>query len=94
MSHAHNSRSPQCQALMAQISAYIDSDLEAHLCAELEAHLAGCDDCRVLLNSTQKTIELYRRHYRAKRMQLSTDVERRLHQVLMEAGCSSKSNEP
>ena len=39
-----------CAELKAQLSDYIDGELEAGLCAELERHLAGCDNCRIVVN--------------------------------------------
>ncbi len=51
---------PQCQRLLGNLSEYIDGELQAELCAELEQHLLECDDCRVVVNTLRKTIELYR----------------------------------
>jgi len=82
MTHHHHS--PRCKGLLAQLHDYIDDELEAVLCAEIEEHLAGCDDCRVLIDTTQKTITLYRR-------QTPVDVPEgamaRLRQALDKAGC-------
>jgi len=58
---AHKDHSPACQALLGQLQDYIDGDLEETLCVELEQHLADCDDCRVLVDTTRKTVTLYRR---------------------------------
>lgn len=49
-----------CQELKAQLSNYIDGDLNAELCEELERHLAGCGDCRIVVDTVKKTILLYR----------------------------------
>jgi len=51
---------PQCKHLLGNLSEYIDGELQAELCAELEQHLQECDDCRVVVNTLRKTIELYR----------------------------------
>jgi anti-sigma factor (TIGR02949 family) len=50
----------QCQELLGSISEYVDGSLQEDLCRELEHHLAECEDCRVVLNTFRKTIELYR----------------------------------
>ena len=42
------------------LSEYIDGELSGELRTEMEAHLQGCEDCRVLLVTTQKSIELSR----------------------------------
>jgi anti-sigma factor (TIGR02949 family) len=54
--HVHEN----CQALLGSLSEYIDGELPAELCKEIEKHLAGCDDCRVVLNTTKRTIDLVR----------------------------------
>jgi anti-sigma factor RsiW len=54
--HEH---SPRCGNLLDSLSDYIDGDLEAELCAELEQHLQGCENCRVVVNTLRKTVELY-----------------------------------
>ncbi len=49
-----------CQDLKAQLSDYIDGDLDEGLCKELERHLAGCENCRIVVDTLRKTILLYR----------------------------------
>ena len=49
-----------CQALLGSLSDYIDGELPPNLCAEIEKHLEGCDNCRVVLNTTKRTIDLVR----------------------------------
>jgi anti-sigma factor (TIGR02949 family) len=48
-----------CKNLLASISEFVDGDLPADLCAELEKHLAECENCRIVVNTLRKTIELY-----------------------------------
>jgi anti-sigma factor (TIGR02949 family) len=54
MNHTGN-----CTDLLRQIGAYIEGDLPENICRELEAHMAACQNCRVVLNTTRRTIELY-----------------------------------
>ena len=49
-----------CQALLGSLSDYIDGELPPNLCAEIEKHLEGCENCRVVLNTTKRTIDLVR----------------------------------
>lgn len=84
----HYHRSAQCQELLGQISDYLDGELEAKLCAELETHLSGCKDCQVLVDTTKKTITLFRLHHQTK-AEISADVSARLWQALDDAGCAS-----
>lgn len=51
-------RHENCKALLGDLSAYIDGELPAALCAEIEKHLEGCENCRVVLNTTRRTIDL------------------------------------
>jgi len=50
----------QCNQLLGNLSEFIDGELQAELCAELEQHLEGCDNCRIVVNTLRKTIELYK----------------------------------
>jgi predicted anti-sigma-YlaC factor YlaD len=56
--HIHT---PQCRQLLGSLSDYIDGELQAELCAIIEQHLQECDDCRIVVNTLRKTVELYRR---------------------------------
>lgn len=49
-----------CAELIRYLSDYIDQNLDEALTAEAEAHLATCQNCHVVLNTTQKTIALYK----------------------------------
>ncbi len=49
-----------CQELKAQLSDYIDGEVDPALCKELEEHLANCDNCRIVVDTVRKTILLYR----------------------------------
>ncbi len=49
-----------CQELLASLSDYVDGSLSKELCNELERHLSECENCRVVVNTTRKTIELYK----------------------------------
>ncbi len=49
-----------CEELVRYLSDYIDRGLSEDLEAEARAHLASCHNCHVLLNTTHKTITLFR----------------------------------
>lgn len=49
-----------CEELVHYLSDYIDRGLSEELAAEARAHLASCHNCHVILNTTQKTITLFR----------------------------------
>jgi len=47
-----------CENLLSSLSEYIDGGLSPELCQEIEKHLTGCENCRVVLNTTKRTIDL------------------------------------
>jgi len=74
--HIHNN----CDELLGSLSAYIDGDLAPELCQELEKHLAGCNNCRVILDTTRRTIDLV--HSPLEKPALPDDVRERLFKRL------------
>ena len=74
--HVHKN----CEELLGSLSSYIDGDLPPKLCEELEKHLAGCNDCRVVLNTTKRTIDLV--HTPIEKPDLPEDVRERLFKRL------------
>ena len=53
-------QTPKCKQLLGSLSEYIDGELQAELCAEIEEHLKDCDNCRIVVNTLRKTVELYK----------------------------------
>lgn len=51
-----------CTEFLAQLDDLLDNEASAPLRADLEEHLRGCEHCVVTLNTTRKTIEIYRTH--------------------------------
>lgn len=74
--HVHKN----CDELLGSLSAYIDGELSPELCEELERHLAECDNCRVVLNTTKRTIDLV--HTPREKPDLPHDVRERLFKRL------------
>lgn len=50
-----------CHDLLDGLSDYLDGEASAELCAEIQRHMAGCDKCRVVVDTLGKTVKLYRR---------------------------------
>jgi len=50
----------QCAELVSYLSDYIDNNLSEELTREAQEHLATCQNCHIVLDSTQRTILLYR----------------------------------
>jgi RNA polymerase sigma-70 factor, ECF subfamily len=51
----------RCKAMFAELSNYLDEQLDDSLCEELERHLNGCEPCKVFLSSLKATVEQCRR---------------------------------
>ena len=68
-----------CKKILQELNLYIDGELDPDLCRQLEAHLKDCDRCRIVLDTTKKTIEIYRDQTP---MDLPVDVRNRLHASL------------
>jgi len=70
----------QCHHLLGSLSDFVDGALEEQLCAELERHLADCEDCRIVVDTLNKTISLY--HASAGQASVPEDVRQRLFRCL------------
>lgn len=68
-----------CKDAFDEISRYLDGDLDPGLKATLEAHLNKCPKCKVVVDTTRKTIELY---CDGKLFPLPDAVRQRLHSAL------------
>ncbi len=68
-----------CRDMLGNLSDYIDGDLEAELCAEIEQHLAGCNNCRIVVDTLKRTVTLYHEHGHEP---LPEDVKARLFDAL------------
>lgn len=53
-------REMTCEELLQYLSDYIDQDLDEELMNSARRHLATCQNCKVVLDTTQKTIFLFR----------------------------------
>jgi anti-sigma factor RsiW len=47
-----------CKEVLANLSDYVDGDVSAGLRNEIERHLARCRRCRVVLDTTRRTLKL------------------------------------
>jgi len=53
-------RDRNCKQMFAELSDYLDEELDDSLCAELEKHMEGCDPCKAFLASLEETIRTCR----------------------------------
>ncbi len=66
----------KCTEFLEILDDVIDESIAAETRAEIEVHLRKCGHCEVVLDTTRKTIEIYRSH---EIYELSADVSARLH---------------
>lgn len=77
-----------CTEFLALLDDLIDGAVAPETRAELEEHLRGCPHCEVTLNTTRKTIQIYRCN---ELYDLPTGLRDRLHAAIMarcKKGCS------
>ena len=49
----------ECGHLLGELSAYLEGEASEAVCAEIREHLEGCENCRAVVDTLRKTIELY-----------------------------------
>ena len=69
-----------CTEFLAQLDDLIDDEVGVALRADLEEHLKECDHCVITLNTTRKTIEIYRSH---ELYELPEEVRTRLETAIL-----------
>jgi RNA polymerase sigma-70 factor (ECF subfamily) len=80
-------RPARCKAMFAELSNYLDEQLDDSLCEELEKHLGSCNPCQAFLASLEATIEECRQMPsqvpdRAKAVRLRKEVMGRYEKML------------
>ncbi len=53
-------RERSCKQMFAELSDYLDEELDDSLCAEMEKHMEGCEPCKAFLASLEETIRTCR----------------------------------
>lgn len=51
----------RCKAMFAELSNYLDQQLDDKLCGELEKHMEGCEPCQAFLSNLEGAIQQIRR---------------------------------
>ena len=69
-----------CTEFLALLDDLIDDSVTPEVRAQLQQHLHGCEHCEVTLNTTRKTIEIYRSH---EIYDLPPGLRERLHAAIM-----------
>ncbi len=70
-----------CTDFLAKLTDYFDGQIDPDLLAEVKQHLCSCHHCEVVVDTTRKTIDIYRGH---EPYDLPEDVSNRLRAAVME----------
>jgi len=69
----------KCRSVILELSSYLDDALDPALRADLEEHLNKCEDCRVVVDTTKKTIQIF---CNSNPVPLPEETRMRLHNAL------------
>lgn len=69
----------KCIAVIREISNYIDGELEPELKQELERHLENCEECRLVVDQTRRTVQIF---CGSELVELPKEIQERLQQAL------------
>ena len=70
-----------CTEFLAKLTDYFDGQIDPDLLAEVKQHLCSCHHCEVVVDTTRKTIDIYRGH---EPYDLPERVSNRLRAAIME----------
>lgn len=86
-----------CSEFLALLDDVLEDKLDASLRADLQKHLYRCGNCEVILNTTRKTIQIYRSN---EVYEMPEDLRTKLHDSIMKkckesggCGCGEKKTE-
>jgi predicted anti-sigma-YlaC factor YlaD len=49
----------KCKDIVKELADYLDEDLDPALRQSIEQHLGNCKDCRLVVDTTKQTIQIY-----------------------------------
>ena len=81
----------KCTEFLKELTEYLDGTADAALREELDEHMHWCHECKVVLNTTKKTIEIYRDN---KLYELPERLRVRLHEAILSKCKASKRGQP
>jgi predicted anti-sigma-YlaC factor YlaD len=78
----------KCTEFLKELTDYLDGKISENLKMELDEHLHWCRECHVVMNTTKKTIEIYRDN---ELYELPEGLRTRLHEAIMTKCRNSRS---
>ena len=70
-----------CTDFLAKLTDYFDGQIDPDLLAEVKQHLGTCHHCEVVVDTTRKTIDVYRGH---QPYEFPEDLSLRMREAVME----------
>lgn len=70
-----------CKKVIVELTSYLDGVLDSAMKTDLETHLSRCTDCRLVVDTCRKTIQIF---CNSEPVPLPDDVRSRLHSALLE----------
>lgn len=68
-----------CKNVVRELSSYLNGELDTRVMADLERHLNNCEDCRLVVDTTKKTVQIF---CNSEPVPLPADTRERLHKAL------------
>lgn len=75
-----------CTDFLSQLTDYFDGQIDTELLAEVQKHVQECHHCEVVLDTTSKTISIYREQ---EIYEFPVELRDRLHSAIM-AKCKGR----
>lgn len=76
-----------CRGVLDEIADYLDGAMDPALLQELEIHLGRCKNCRLIIDTTKKTIDIF---CNSEPIPLPIGVRDRLHAAVI-SRCKPRS---
>ena len=70
-----------CKKVIIELTSYLDGVLDSSMRTDLEQHLSSCTDCRLVVDTCRKTIQIF---CNSDPVPLPDDVRQRLHAALLD----------
>lgn len=69
----------RCKNVIRELCDYLDGQLDKTVLADLEHHLENCEDCRLVVDTTKKTVQIF---CNSEPVPIPEETRSRLHQAL------------
>ena len=79
-----------CKDFLNELSEYLDESLDPQIRARLHQHVTECPNCWVILDTTQKTIKVYKG---MEAQSIPADIHSRLMNALQKKMAAARPNQ-